>query len=109
MAEPRRSHLEGPPEFVAPLGRKADQKATATFRTSRQHRAPNSQKLMRQTVRRLRLAPRCLVPSQSQHLVDLVHFDVGIPDHDRTRETNYYYYCDVERLLMRAFVADYTH
>jgi len=50
-----------------------------------------------------------MVPSQSQHLVDLVHFDVGIPDHDRTRETITTITVMPDRLLMRAFVADYTH
>jgi len=53
MAGGGRSHLEGASESVAPLGRQAGQKATAAFRTSRQHRAPNLQKLMRQTVDRM--------------------------------------------------------
>ena len=37
------SHLEGASESVAPLGRQAGQKATATFRTSRQHRTSHPQ------------------------------------------------------------------
>ena len=54
------SHLGEPSEFVAPLGRQAGQKATATFRTSRKHRASHPQ-IVRQA-RQVSPRPECSWP-----------------------------------------------